>query len=54
MPFDRGLPAVYLPADQAQEVVAALADLLLAAARDPEPLDTPHDEEADNARENHR
>jgi hypothetical protein len=54
MPFDRGLPAVYLPADRAQEVVAALADLLLAAARDPEPVYTPSDEEAEDAREDHR
>jgi hypothetical protein len=54
MSFDRGLPAAYLPADQAQQVVEALAELLLAAARDTEPLDTTHDDEADDACENHR
>ena len=54
MPFDRELPAVYLPADQAQQVVEALAELLLAAVRDPEPLDPTPDDEADDACENHR
>jgi hypothetical protein len=54
MPFDRNVPALYLPADQTQQIVEALAELLLAAVRDPEPLDTARDEEADDARENHR
>lgn len=54
MPFDRGLPAAYLPADQAQQVVEALAELLLAAVRHADPLATTHDEEADDACENHR
>ena len=54
MPFDCGLPAVYLPADQTQHVIEALAELLLAAVRDPEPRDTPHDDEADDANEDHR
>ena len=54
MPFDRGLPAAYLPADQAQHVVEALADLLLAAVRDADPLDTSRDDEANDACENHR
>ncbi|HYN09670.1 MAG TPA: hypothetical protein VES67_19975 [Vicinamibacterales bacterium] len=54
MPFDRGLPAAYLPADQTQQVVEALAELLLAAVRDTEPLDTTHDDEANDAGENHR
>ena len=54
MPFDRSVPAAYMPADQAQQVVEALADLLLAAARDAEPLDPTRDNEADDACENHR
>jgi len=54
MPFDRNLPALYLPADQTQQIVEALAELLLAAVRDPGPQDTPRDEEADDAREDHR
>lgn len=54
MPFDRDLPAPYLPADQAQQIVEALAELLLAAVRDPAPPDTTPDEEVDDAREDHR
>ncbi len=54
MPFDRGLPAPYLPADQAQQIVEALAELLLAAVRNPEPPDTTPDDEVADARENHR
>ena len=49
MPFDRALPAVVLPAKTAQELVQALADLLLASA--PEADD---DEERDDACEDHR
>ena len=48
MPFDREVPAVVLPARIAQDLVQALADLLLAAA-----VGTP-DEERDDAREDHR
>lgn len=48
MPFDREVPAVVLPARIAQDLVQALADLLLAAA-----VGT-HDEERDDAREDHR
>jgi hypothetical protein len=47
MPFDRELPAA--PTKTAQELVEALADLLLARA--PEADD---DEERDDAREDHR
>jgi hypothetical protein len=54
MPFDRGLPAAYLPVEHTQQVVEALADLLLAAVRDADPLDTRRDDEADDACENHR
>ncbi len=43
------MPAVLLPAQTAQELVKALADLLLATA-----LETDDDEERDNAREDHR
>ena len=49
MPFDRELPVVVLPAQTAQELVKALADLLLASA-----VATDHDEERDDAREDHR
>ena len=49
MPFDRDLPAVVLPTKTAQELVQALADLLLASA--PQADD---DEERDDAREDHR
>ena len=49
MPFDRELPAVVLPAPIAQDLVKALADLLLASAGDAD-----HDEERDDAREDHR
>jgi hypothetical protein len=49
MPFDRELPAVVLPTKTAQELVEALADLLLARA--PEADDH---EERNDAREDHR
>ena len=49
MPFDREVPAVVLPTKTAQELVQALADLLLASAA---PADD--DEERDDAREDHR
>jgi hypothetical protein len=49
MPFDREVPAVVLPAQTAQELVKALADLLLAST-----VDADHDEERDDAREDHR
>jgi len=49
IPFDRELPAVVLPTKTAQELVRALADLLLASV--PKADD---DEERDDAREDHR
>jgi hypothetical protein len=49
MPFDGDVPAVVLPAQTAQDLVKALADLLLASA-----LDVHDDEERDDAREDHR
>ena len=49
MPFDREVPAVVLPVPIAQDLVKALADLLLASAR---PVDD--DEEGGDAREDHR
>jgi len=49
MPFDSDVPAVVLPAQIAQDLVKALADLLLATA-----LDVHDDEERDDAREDHR
>jgi hypothetical protein len=49
MPFEREVPAVALPAQTAQELVKALADLLLASAGEAD-----SDEERDDARENHR
>jgi hypothetical protein len=49
MPFDRDVPAVMLPAQTTQELVNALADLLLASA-----VDADHDEERDDACEDHR
>ena len=49
MPFDGDMPAVVLPAQTAQDLVKALADLLLATA-----LDVHDDEERDDAREDHR
>jgi hypothetical protein len=54
MPFDHSLPAAYLPADQAQQIVEALAELLLAAVRDTDPRDGTPTDEADDADENHR
>jgi hypothetical protein len=49
MPFDRDVPAVVLPARIAQDLVKALADLLLAAM-----VDVHDDEERDDAHEDHR
>ena len=49
IPFERELPAVMVPAPIAQDLVKALADLLLANAGDAD-----HDEERDDAREDHR
>jgi len=49
MPFDGDVPAVVLPAQTAQDLVKALADLLLASA-----VDADHDEERDDACEDHR
>ena len=49
IPFERELPAVVVPAPIAQDLVKALADLLLASAGD-----AYHDEERDDAREDHR
>lgn len=49
IPFERELPAVVLPAPIAEDLVKALADLLLASAREAE-----RDEERDDAREDHR
>ena len=49
MPFERDLPAVVLPAPIAQDLVTALADLLLARVGEAE-----NDEERDDARKDHR
>lgn len=49
IPFEPEVPAVVLPAPIAQDLVKALADLLLASAGD-----AAHDEERDDAREDHR
>ena len=49
LPFEREMPAVVLPGQTAQDLVKALADLLLASAQD-----VHHDEERDDAREDHR
>jgi len=49
MPFERDVPALVLPVQAAQELVHALADLLLATASDAD-----DDEEPDDAREDHR
>jgi len=49
IPFERELPAVVLPAPIAENLVKALADLLLASAGAAE-----RDEERDDAREDHR
>ena len=49
IPFERVLPAVMVPAPIAQDLVKALADLLLASAGGAD-----HDEERDDAREDHR
>jgi hypothetical protein len=49
MPFERDLPTVVLPAPIAQDLVTALADLLLARIGEAE-----NDEERDDAREDHR
>jgi len=49
IPFERVVPAVVLPAPIAQDLVKALADLLLASAGNAD-----HDDERDDAREDHR
>jgi hypothetical protein len=49
IPFERELPAVVLPAPTAQDLVKALADLLLASVGEAD-----RDEERDDAREDHR
>jgi hypothetical protein len=49
MPFEPEVPVVVLPAQTAQALVKALADLLLASA-----VETDHDEERDDAHEDHR
>lgn len=49
IPFERDLPAVVLPAPIAEDLVKALADLLLASAGEAE-----RDEERNHAREDHR
>jgi hypothetical protein len=49
IPFEREVPAIVLPAPIAQDLVQALADLLLASAGDAD-----HDEERDDARKDHR
>ena len=49
MPFERELPAVVLPGQTAQDLVKALAALLLASAGEAD-----DDEERDDAREDHR
>ena len=49
MPFEREVSTVVLPAQIAQELVRTLADLLLASA-----VAADHDEEQDDAREDHR
>ena len=49
IPFEPEVPAVVLPAPIAQDLVQALADLLLASAGEAE-----RDEERDDAREDHR
>ena len=49
IPFEPEVPAIVLPAAIAQDLVKALADLLLASAGDAD-----HDEEGDDAREDHR
>ena len=49
IPFERELPAIVLPPPIAEDLVKALADLLLASAGEAE-----RDEEGDDAREDHR
>jgi hypothetical protein len=49
MPFERDLPAIVLPMPIAQDLVTALADLLLARAGEAD-----SDEERNDAREDHR
>lgn len=49
IPFEPDTPAVVLPALIAQDLVKALADLLLAGAGEAD-----RDEERDDAREDHR
>ena len=49
IPFERELPAAVLPAPTAQDLVKALADLLLASVGEAD-----RDEERDDARKDHR
>jgi hypothetical protein len=49
IPFERDLPAVVLPPPTAQDLVKALADLLLASVGEAD-----RDEERDDARKDHR
>ena len=49
IPFEREIPAVVLPAPIAEELMKALADLLLARAGEAE-----RDEERDDGRKDHR
>jgi hypothetical protein len=49
IPFEGDVPAVVLPVQTAQDLVKALADLLLASAGEAE-----RDEERDDAHEDHR
>jgi hypothetical protein len=49
IPFEREIPVVVLPAPIAQDLVKALADLLLASAGEAD-----RDEDRDDAREDHR
>lgn len=49
IPFEREIPAVVLPAPIAEELVKAVADLLLASAGEAE-----SDEERGDARKDHR
>ena len=49
IPFERDIPAVVVPVPIAEDLVKALADLLLASAGEVE-----RDEERDDAREDHR
>ena len=49
IPFERDVPAVVLPPPITRDLVQALADLLIASVREAN-----HDEERDDARQDHR